>query len=124
MKSLWPILFKIGDPFFKFDGYLKFKSKKLPQEKIERGMAVSCDPSFKIPPKKTVIRKSTEINFYRSRKTDDVFEVSSIALRSNRTYYTLLHVASNTHITIDEHAFRLLFIAVKNPVVDYRQLSE
>lgn len=123
MKSLWPILFKIGDPFLKFDGYLKFKSKKLPQEKVERGMTVSCDPAFKIPPKKTVIRKSVDINFYRSRKTDDVFEVSSIALRANRTYYTLLHVASNTYITIDEQAFRLLFIAVKNPVVDYRQLS-
>lgn len=123
MKSLWPLLFKIGDSFFKSDGYLKFKSKKLPYEKIERGMTLSCDRAFKIPPKKTIIRKSTEINFYRSRNMNDVFEVTSTALRSNRTYYTLLHVASNTHITIDEPAFRLLLVAVKNPVVDYHPLS-
>ena len=109
MKLSWNTFFKLTDPFFKHsDRYLQFKSKKIPDEKISKGLSVSCDST--LAPKKYVVQTYNDIDFFKLKTNLGIFEIKLITYKNRgKVYYTVYSVSMNIQFTIDEDTFKLLF---------------
>jgi hypothetical protein len=110
MINIWKRVFKISDLIFKDNlNYLKFKSKKLPEEIIPKGMSVSFDSSVKLP-KKYVVQPYTDIDFFKLKTELGIFEIKLVTYKNRgKVYYTVHNLQSNITFTLDEKAFKLLF---------------
>jgi hypothetical protein len=110
MFNIWNRVFKVSDLIFKDNSnYLKFKSKKLPQKIISKGMSISFDPSVKLP-KKYVVQPYNDIDFFKLKTELGVFEIKTVIYKDRgKVYYNVHNLQTNIVFTLDEKAFKLLF---------------
>jgi len=110
MFKIWDKIFKVGDLVFKDNSsYLKFKSKKLPNKTIPKGMSVSFDSTIKLP-KKYVVQPYNDIDFFKLKTDLGIFEIKTIVYRDRgKVYYNVHNLKTNVSFTLDEKSFKLLF---------------